>query len=233
MKKYITGLLSVAALVLGAGTSQAVTYALDSGTAVQALGVNPNPAPTWSGAVLNHYTAVAGGNVITSISAVFGKAGGSPAPNLLTTNPVTFVLWNDPNGDGDPTDSIVQTSSAGTLSVINDDVTFVSQSITPVTLGVGQSFFVGVYFQNYSVAYPMAITGGPAGSWAAVHVNGTVDLNNLDGVVSPNYFFNTLPIVAGSPGITAMIRATGVPEPTSALLGLLGCGAALVRRRRR
>lgn len=216
------------ALVAFGGTANqclAGTYFLDTGTAT--LSVGENTEPVWSAAFLNHFTATVSSPIITSVSAVFG------APFSLslaaTTDPVTFVIWNDPNGDGDPSDATVLSQSASTLQVIDDGVTFVSENLGPAFMSVGQSFFVGVYFQAYGVnKFPMAVSGGTTDSWVSYNNTGSVDLNDLDASLA----FGELNSVLGTTGLVAMIRAEGIPEPTTGLLALLGCAAPLLRRKR-
>jgi hypothetical protein len=86
----------------------------------------------------NHFTAVAGGQTIESISIAWSGFGGDP---------ITVKLWSDPNGDGNPNDALLLSSVAGVTANPNNvlgPALFTTYDIPDVTLFVGQSFFVGV-----------------------------------------------------------------------------------------
>lgn len=222
--KTLSLVLSSIALAAMSGPSYGATYSLDTGTATATIG--DDAEPLWSAVFLNHFTATAASPIITSVSAVFGS--GVSLSFVSTTDPVTFVIWNDPNGDGNPNDATVLSQASATLQVIDDGVTFVSQNLGPAFMSVGQSFFVGVYFQGYGVnKFPMGVSGGVTDSWVSYNNTGSVDLNDLDGSLA----FGELDVLVGA-GLVAMIRAEGIPEPTAFTLAFLGCAVPLLRRRR-
>lgn len=206
-------------------SARAVTYSIDGGTAIGAAG---DTAPSWSAAALNHFTVVAGGQNINSVSVMFGAAGF--ATNLAGGEPFSVVIWNDPNGDGNPADATVLSSAAGTITTFNDSVTFQTTPIPPVGLSVGQSFFAGVYFQSVNNQSPLGVTltGTPTESWVAYNAATPVNLNSL---ATSNAFGLLQSVVSNPPGLVAMVRANGVPEPASfTLAGIAALG--LLRRRR-
>ena len=207
-------------------SAHAAVYSIDAGTAVAAVG--DNTSPNWSAAGINHFTAVAGSQNIVSISAVFG-AGAPNVTNLVGGEAFTVVIWSDPDGNGNPSDAQVLSSAAGTITVFNDNVTFQTTPITPVGLTVGQSFFAGVYYQNYFNKFPGAVSGpgSPGESWVSFNATAPLNLNNLAAADA----FGVLGTVVGQPGLVSMIRANGVPEPTAAAFaGLAALG--MLRHRR-
>lgn len=207
-------------------SAHAAVYSIDAGTAVGAVG--DNASPNWSAAAINHFTVVAGSQNIVSISAVFGTA--LPfVSNIVGGEAFTVVIWSDPDGNGNPSDAQVLSSASGNITVFNDNVTFQTTPITPVGLTVGQSFFAGVYYQNYLNKFPGGVSGSatPNESWVSFNATAPLNLNNLAAADA----FGVLQTVVSSPGIVSMIRANGVPEPTAAAFaGLAALG--MLRRRR-
>ena len=207
-------------------SASAITYSIDSGAPVGAVG---DTSATWAAAAVNHFTVVAGGQNIQSVSVLFGASPISPASNLVGGEPFTVVVWSDPNGDGNPADALVLSSATGTITTFDDNVTFQTTPISALGLSVGQSFFAGVYFNAIGNKRPVAASGpgSPGESWVAYNAASPLDLNDLDAANA----FGLLGTVAGSPGIVAMVRANGVPEPASfTLAGIAALG--LLRRRR-
>jgi hypothetical protein len=222
---------SIASALLATHAS-AATYSIDSGSVSLGIGGEVVPGTPWSGAVLNHFTAVAGSQIITSISVVFGypaDPGLSPS-GLVAGDPFTVGIWSDPNNDGNPNDAVLLGSTNGTISIFNNS-TFQTTPLS-VVLGVGQSFFAGVMVQNYGDKYPMGVSMGnsPTESWGALVVGGTLNPNNLAGanILAP---LQNFPNLTGIPAV-GLVRANGVPEPTSTCLTAVA-GIALLRRRRR
>ena len=62
-------LLALSLGFLSPGSARAVTYSVDGGSPAAALG---DTNAGWSAVALNHFTAVAGGQNITSVSVLFG-----------------------------------------------------------------------------------------------------------------------------------------------------------------
>jgi hypothetical protein len=120
LRKFIGCLLIGASLQ--ASAAHALVYSVDDGSTEAFLAFLAGP-----GTFGNHFTAVAGGQTIESISITWGSFGDA----------VTAKLWSDPNGDGNPNDALVLSSVAGVTGG------FTTYDIPDVTLLVGQSFFVG------------------------------------------------------------------------------------------
>lgn len=224
-----TLILALSALTFAGGASrvQAVTYSVDGGSFGATLG---DTDPNWSAAAINHFTAVAGGQNIVSISVLFG--GTSLPPSGLTGGEAfTVAVWSDPDNNGNPSDAVLLGSASGNISVFNDNVTFQTTAIPTVSLAVGQSFFAGVYYQSYAAnILPQAVStsgGSPSESWIAYVQPGTLNLS----AIGSSPVLGNLGTIVGTPGIVAMVRANGVPEPGAvALTGLAAAG--LLRRRR-
>lgn len=219
----LTGLVSA----LTSGTAAAANYSIDSGSAVAALG-DTDP---WSAAAVNHFTAAAGGDTISSISVVFGSPVGGTG--LVGGEAFTVVLWSDPNSDGNPNDAVVLGSAAGTISIFNSPTSAAqTTSITPVALTAGQSFFAGVVYNSYAANItPGAVSpsGTPGDSWLAYNgTSGPININSLNSSVALDVLGTLVPAASG---LASMVRANGVPEPTSA--GLAGLGLLALSRRRR
>lgn len=204
----------------------AVTYSIDGGTSAAALGDN---TAGWSAAAINHFTVVAGGQNLISVDVLFG-GNTTPANLLAGGEPVVVALWSDPNGDGDPTDASLLTFSASTIASIAGTA-FQTIPITPQGLSVGQSFFAGVVYQTYGAGVnPQAVSvagGTPSDAWLAYNSAGTININNPGSAP----VFGNFGATVSAPTAIPMLRATGVPEPGSALLaGVAALG--LLRRRR-
>ena len=212
----------VAALAfMATGANAGVVYAHDDGSGESSLGAGGGIKVIW----LNAFTAVAGGNTIESIDIAFGHNGNEdPPPNGTTA---IAYLWSDPNDDGNPLDAVLEATVAGTVQSSHTD-TFINFALaSPVTIGVGEVFFVG--FQSIDFAVSRDTNSDAGQSWLFTDF-GLADLDptNLAGITGSADTFGNL----GFPG-NALIRANGVPEPASVLLLGAGLGFGVYRRRRR
>jgi hypothetical protein len=143
---------------------------IDDGTAEDSVGL------TAGGALicLNSFPIEGGNSFFTSISIAWGTPA-FPDPSLDGL-PYTAVLWDDPNGDGSPTDAVVVATADGVISDQGTD-TFLISDITP-TLLTTANFFVGFIINHAAGQFPAAFDETaplPNRSW--VSANG--DINNL------------------------------------------------------
>jgi hypothetical protein len=89
----------------------AVTYSYDDGTAERAIGIDPGEDSLW----FNRFAVAPGGEVITSISAAFGRPGVTVALNGL---PIKVLLYEDIDG-GSPWNAVLKRSVDGVVSNAN------------------------------------------------------------------------------------------------------------------
>ncbi len=192
---------------------EALIYSIDDGTGETGVGAIGQQANVIWG---NHFNAVAGGEVITNISAAFGVAG---YPSLDGTS-LTASLWSDPNGDGNPADSVLLTSVNGLVANWGTD-TLNNYDITDTL--VNGSFFVAI-----SLVDP----GGIFPARSDTNGDGTQSLIGLGSSMQDATYRNS-----DFGWGTYMVRAQGepaaVPEPgTLTLLGIGVLGLAGTLRRR-
>jgi hypothetical protein len=237
---------ALAFLLAGAGTARAdILYSVDDGTAERPTGLSL-PGPGGSVVFVNRFTAVPGGEVLTSISVAYGSP---PVPGFaLPGTPVEVILFRDQNGGATP-DHPVLLASAPTSVTNHDTNTFIQVPIT--STAVTGNFFVGVLVSNLPAQglFPIGFdTDNPQrasfGAWFSSPINlSLVDTLGFDPSVTAdqNLRLNSGDFVAVIDG-NYLIRATGVPaaaepglpEPsTLALLALGGVALAGWRRWRR
>jgi hypothetical protein len=145
------------------------TYAYDDGTHDNSLGLTYGGTIAW----MNHFTVVAGGEKISSISIAYGS--------IADGTPVTIYLWNDPDGNGNPGDGQVLASAAAVVADADTDVFHVI-AIPETNVGpAGTSFFAGAIITHPSGSYPASFddTTSAGQSWICGNASGTVDPNNL------------------------------------------------------
>ncbi|HMJ04868.1 MAG TPA: PEP-CTERM sorting domain-containing protein [Chthoniobacterales bacterium] len=214
--------LIAVALLLGNSTVNAQSYILDDGTAENSVGLNGGGGADII--VLNSFAVTGGFNVINSISIAFGSPGGTGA----NMNGVAFtaILWNDPNGDGSPTDATVLTTAPGVVSGFSTNA-FVTVSLTPTAV-LTPNFFVGFLITQPDPAFPAAFdqTAPTFANRSFVTGGTTGDINDLNN--------NDLPVAAiESFGLVGnwLIRANAIPEPSTYMLAGLGLLGLLGLRR--
>ena len=145
-------------------------YAYDDGTSEANLGFTAPVDLAW----LNRFVVEPGGEWITSVEVAFA--------NTFAGVPAWVVIWEDVNGDGNPSDArvirIVETETANVNSS-----TFNSVAIPPTYVGeAGTSFFAGVRYDDFLNTAPIPVDQSGVGdgqSWLAFTVNGPIDLNDL------------------------------------------------------
>lgn len=112
-------------------------YQLDDGSVETSLGFNDEFELMW----MNAFQTVGGAEVITSISSAVANA---PTGGLNAR----FILYDDPNNDGDPSDAIILTETSGVLVNPGTDE-FTTVSIDPTA--VNGVFFIAVLVQEDGV----------------------------------------------------------------------------------
>lgn len=193
------------ALLLSASAASAYTYQIDNGNYADSWTFT-NGNTTWA----NHFTAVSGNNVIDKVLIAFGDN----SNQNMNGQSVTIKLWNDPNGDGNPSDAVLLTSYLGTVA--NAGTTLFNEFDIANT-AVASSFFVGASlvaeYGTTGMMYPASIDdqlGVDSWLWSG---DDPSNAYNIGTVYERGSF---------------MVRATtvdnSVPEPGS--LALLGIGLA-------
>lgn len=213
MKPTLTSAALVACTLLTAPLS-AQTLGYDDGS-----GTNVNTGATSSLWLVRYATPAPGSTQVSGLSAAFGP---DTNPGFPNGQALTFGIWSDPNGDGNPSDAVLLDSgSALTANVTTGafvDFTFSS----PVTVNT-TNFFVGYYMPAApgSYIYYDPDNSLPNTTWLLIAPSDTSNLaNNPSG--------NTFDLTTFSPGvgmIHAQLGVTAVPEPATVATGL---GAALL-----
>ena len=200
-------------------------YQLDDGSRETAVGNNAigNPPVAW----LNAFAAPPGGDSIFQVSVMFG--GPAAGNQALFGHVVDIVVWDDPNGDGNPTDASVLAMQTHNIVAHDGGAFDIIELVAPVPVVGG--FFVGVYadFSDITNVFPRALdedTLIPGTSWV-VRDAGGLDLDDLG---SANFLAST--DQTNFPGVF-MIRANGIPEPGTIALMAFGLAALGLERRRR
>jgi hypothetical protein len=208
------------------------TYQLDTGTAgsfVYNASEGTEPLDNWIG---NQFTALAGFSRITGVDFACGTV--SNGSTFLHTAEVAIYRIGNPH-IGSTT--LLYTQNFAPAQNAWNHITL----STSVSLHGGDMFMVSILFPNVIAAppndiYPWVLdNGGTHGSsyWDRSAPN-TFNLNDLSGAVQVDS-----PLTAGGfvPGDAThghlMLRAIGVPEPSSFALAGLGAAALLIFRRRK
>lgn len=93
---------------------------------------------------LNEFAVIPGSETINSINIAWGTPA-YPDPTLDGL-PYTVVLWDDPDGDGDPSDANVLATASGVVANQGTD-TFI-HTLIPSTTVTTPNFFVGFLLPN-------------------------------------------------------------------------------------
>lgn len=123
----------------------ATTYQIDDGTSENSLGLTNGGDTMW----LNAFQVVEGSGTITEISSAFGSSSGSGLP---TDKPVRFLVYEDPNDDGNPEDAVLLTQVDTEVQDPHTD-TFVTESIEPTQVD-GVFFIAALYQQQEADTFP-------------------------------------------------------------------------------
>lgn len=158
MKQYFALVLPAALAMTAAASADPIEYVLDNGTMATAVGPPSSfpvsPEMMWG----NYYTAQAGGEVITTISAAFG-------PTYPEDVEVTVALFDDPDDDGDPRNATFVASATGVPEQLGGSH-FTDFAIQPTQVSGG--FFVAVIAYTEKGEDRPAAMGGSGnldGSW--------------------------------------------------------------------
>ncbi len=150
----------------------AIAYALDDGEMDTAVGTGYDYYG-W----MTHLTVQPGAEIITHIESAWGE--------MPPGSEITLGLWNDPNGDGDPTDAQLILEHK-VLSSYEFENKWLTLNIPDTYVGPpGTSFFVGAFgFFKFDPNLPTAFAAGldtdspDLEAWF-VSKNTPIDLNNL------------------------------------------------------
>lgn len=212
MMRFVASLACV--LFIAGSVVADVDYIVDDGTAELIRGA---PAGV-DGLIGNLFTAQPGGERITSLSVAWGTPldpGHAPAGT-----PIEVLLYDDPDNDGVLDDLVLLASSGGVISS-PDTNTFIDYSIAPTQ--VNGNFLAAVIVRDLAGGpSPIATDQGVFQGATYAQLGVDIDVSSI----MPAFSF---PMSDGN----AMVRARGVPEPSStALLALAaGLGLPLLRRR--
>jgi hypothetical protein len=226
--------VALALLLGGAGAARAdIIYSVDDGTSEFTTGLGPTPG----GSVVfaNRFTAVPGGNVITSISVAYGLPGVGPGA-VLPGTPLDVILFRDQNGAATPNNPVLLASAPTSVQNPNTN-TFIEVPITPTA--VTGNFFAGVLVSNLPPGgvFPIAFDrdnpqDASFGAWFTSPIPlSQVNTMGFDPTVTADQDLrlNSNDFVAVIDG-NYLIRATGVPAaaesglPEPSTLALLALG---------
>ncbi len=230
-----TLLLAGVFVLLAASTRSAeasVLYHVDElGTLVNhddiAVSLDPNPPQVdlwWA----NQFDVQPGGERITQIGLSFGSS-------LTVGGPISLLVYNDPNNDGDPTDAVLLSRFDTTILESDsnfDEPTFFDISPTVVT----GTFFIAAMLLDVPGNAGMTFHNEPGESlgrsWLGVSTTnpGTFDPADVAGS-SVDLAPATIDSL-GAPG-NWVLRAIGEPIPEPASLAVLSLGGLLTLGRRR
>jgi len=149
------------------------TYQVDDGTSENGLGLINGGAFMW----LNAYQVVEGAGTVTEISSAWGSGEGSGLP---TDKPASFLIYEDPNDDGDPSDAVLLEQVTTEVQDPHTDE-FTTESIPPTQ--VEGTFFVAALYEDQEASTypaPMDESSEYQGvSWVVGSTTGEFDAEDL------------------------------------------------------
>ena len=154
-------------------TASEFLYTLDDGSPQSAIGIGEPGDLLW----LNAFRAQEGATTITALASAFG-------PSQPTGSDVTFLLYEDPNDDGDPTDATLLETVTSTVKK-NSGRDLQIEPMPPRQVeGV---FFVAVLVPSTG-GFPALADGASSqgASWVALADPGTFDPSDLSGSTVQN-----------------------------------------------
>jgi hypothetical protein len=196
-------LLLAALIILTAPFIQGAILRIDDGTAEEVRGFGARSDIF----ALNSFNAIPSGVLVNSVRIAWG----SPLlPGFFPNgSQVTVYLWDDPNGDGDPSDANVLASVDGVVSAA-DTNTFVPYRFGAPVLVSTARFFVGFRATATEFQYPAAADSNGRlhrhRSFIAEFDPGEGDPNNLYGGTFAG-FLGENGVAPGNFLIRAMVRA--------------------------
>ncbi|MEO1654055.1 MAG: hypothetical protein AAFU64_10945, partial [Bacteroidota bacterium] len=194
-------------------SAEASVYIIDDGSGESNLGFNADFEFMW----LNAFRTVAGAEIITSISSALANG---PQEGVAAK----FILYDDPNDDGNPADAVFLTEVTTVLENPGTDM-FTTALIEPTRVkGV---FFVAVLVQEDANdrAFPAPLDDNSA-SLGASWVIGNEGVGGFDSADLANNSFGPLLVDdAGFPG-NWLLRADGLFFGVKPITATIGSGAS-------
>lgn len=206
-------------LATGSATADSDDYQLDDGVLFGSLNSNTNTDVV----LLNQFIVLPGKEVITAVSISWG-----PVSDGL---PVTIIVWDDPNNDGDPADAVPIASAPGSIEAGE----FVKYPVGPVDVGdPGESFFVGFHATAGAVQIRVILNfGDGTRSWQVIS-GGVCDPANLAACNGPHRGIDLVPMIranaTGRPPTVPSVSEWGLT--VTALLLFAGITLFVVRCRK-
>ena len=233
--RHIAKVLLVAttiSLLATVGLHAQTGYQLDNGSISNVVNASDGTEPL-DNFFGNVFTAQVNGNTITNV--VFGVF-------TTTAGSVGNVLLYDVTGaGGNPALGATRVYSQAFTPLTGDGTNAFQQSIglnTPVTFNVGDHFLVAILIRDVIAnppndKYPFLVDTSPtsAGTFWDRSTPNTFNIDDLSGAKQLDQALSTGGFVPG-PG-HVIIRATGVPEPSTLALAFLGGALSMLVLRRK
>jgi hypothetical protein len=160
----------------GQGSIAVDEYMIDDGSTENLLGWTAGGTMAW----IQWFDAAGGSDSISAIRIINGSAL-YPGYGNGNGSPVSVGIWSDPNGDGEPSDSVLLASVNTTVQNIDTD-TYQTVAIGPTA--VTGRFFIGAWIAHNAGQYvaPMDQNSSPQANRAYVFGN----YNGYGGSFNPN-----------------------------------------------
>jgi hypothetical protein len=203
-------------------------YIYDSGVASTdvGLGAGSQTSILWA----HRFDRTAGNETLSSISTSYGSTGFPGGSGITPGQAMQVHVWDDPNGDGSPSDAVLLASGADTVDGANID-TDMFQTIA-IEVALPASFFIGAAtVGDFPSPLDESIANGEA--WIDFNVTAEYDANLFPAALNMN--------AIGIPGnwlLRGSSTGGGPPAPASstwgmiALVGLVMAGSLYFMRRR-
>jgi len=173
MLKYALSILSLLLVLTPGLVAEDLHYSHDDGSSDACYGGSPMDR-FW----LQYYDPQGGSDIITHVSTVLGRPGGSTEPTGSLV--VHVYVWDDPNNDGDPSDAVLLGQGWGYARNYNSDEFTHYELDEPVT--VTSRFFVGAKVSNGENLWPMPLDNSQASqgrAWSGGSTLGTFNPEDL------------------------------------------------------